>query len=186
VLTEVVLSGGRAGPSFMCGTLSARGAADHELGFARELIDGVVAGLPEDRLALHVCRGNWTPDESAALTGDYAPLVPLLRAVRVGTCFLEFATPRAGAIDVVRGLRDDQRVGVGCVNQKLPRVETEDEVLASARAAMRVLGRDRVLLTPDCGFATFADNPVASAETAERKLEALAAASRRLREETDA
>jgi len=30
-----------------------------------------------------------------------------------------------------------------------------------------------VLFTPDCGFATFADNPVASATVAEAKLHAL-------------
>jgi 5-methyltetrahydropteroyltriglutamate--homocysteine methyltransferase len=33
-----------------------------------------------------------------------------------------------------------------------------------------------VLLTPDCGFATFADNPVASAPIAEAKLRAIAEA----------
>jgi 5-methyltetrahydropteroyltriglutamate--homocysteine methyltransferase len=38
---------------------------------------------------------------------------------------------------------------------------------------VKVFGADRVLLTPDCGFATFADNPVASPEIAEAKLRAL-------------
>jgi 5-methyltetrahydropteroyltriglutamate--homocysteine methyltransferase len=33
-----------------------------------------------------------------------------------------------------------------------------------------------VLLTPDCGFATFADSPVASARVAEDKLRAIARA----------
>jgi 5-methyltetrahydropteroyltriglutamate--homocysteine methyltransferase len=32
-----------------------------------------------------------------------------------------------------------------------------------------------VLFTPDCGFATFADNPVASAKVAEEKLRAIVA-----------
>jgi 5-methyltetrahydropteroyltriglutamate--homocysteine methyltransferase len=40
-----------------------------------------------------------------------------------------------------------------------------------------------VLLTPDCGFATFADNPLASAHVAERKLAAITAAAQRLRVE---
>ena len=39
----------------------------------------------------------------------------------------------------------------------------------------------RVLLVPDCGFATFSDNPVATAEVAERKLATLAEVSRRVR-----
>jgi 5-methyltetrahydropteroyltriglutamate--homocysteine methyltransferase len=36
-------------------------------------------------------------------------------------------------------------------------------------------------LNPDCGFATFADSPLASAAVAERKLAMIVAAARRLR-----
>lgn len=42
-------------------------------------------------------------------------------------------------------------------------------------------GADRVLLNPDCGFATFADNPISSAQVAEGKLRAMAEASQELR-----
>jgi 5-methyltetrahydropteroyltriglutamate--homocysteine methyltransferase len=38
-----------------------------------------------------------------------------------------------------------------------------------------------VLLHPDCGFATFADNPVTSARVAEAKLTAIAQAAASLR-----
>ena len=53
---------------------------------------------------------------------------------------------------------------------------------ANVAEMTRVLGPERVLLTPACGFATFADNPIASAEVAEGKLTAMAVASARLRE----
>jgi 5-methyltetrahydropteroyltriglutamate--homocysteine methyltransferase len=36
-------------------------------------------------------------------------------------------------------------------------------------------------LNPDCGFATFADNPVTSAATAESKLAVISAAARDIR-----
>jgi 5-methyltetrahydropteroyltriglutamate--homocysteine methyltransferase len=62
------------------------------------------------------------------------------------------------------------------VNQKHARVETVDEIVARARRATELFGAERVLLTPDCGFATFADNPVASATVAEAKLRAIAEA----------
>ena len=62
------------------------------------------------------------------------------------------------------------------VNQKLERVETPEEIVAQARRAVELFGADRVLLTPDCGFATFADSPVASARVAEDKLRAIARA----------
>lgn len=176
VLTEVVFSGGHSKRSFMCGALSEKKSPEHELAFARELLNAVVADLPRDRVALHMCRGNWTRDESAALTGDYRPLLNLLKAVNVGTLFLELCTPRAGEISLLREIPEDRRIGVGVVNQKLDRVEDVDEIVAKIRTAIDVFGADRILLTPDCGFATFADNPVASAQVAEAKLKAIAQA----------
>jgi 5-methyltetrahydropteroyltriglutamate--homocysteine methyltransferase len=176
VLSEVVFTGSKSSRSFMCGALSEKGDALTELGFARALIAGVVAGLPPSRLALHVCRGNWTRDERAALAGDYRPLLPLLATVGVGTLFLELCTPRAGEIDVFKDLPASCRIGVGVVNQKLERVETPEEIVAQARQAVELFGADRVLLTPDCGFATFADSSVASARVAEDKLRSIARA----------
>ena len=72
------------------------------------------------------------------------------------------------------------------VNQKLDRVESVDEIVARAEAAVAVFGPERVLLNPDCGFATFADNPLASAQVAEGKLAAIVQASQVLRERHDA
>ncbi|MFN8179829.1 MAG: 5-methyltetrahydropteroyltriglutamate--homocysteine methyltransferase [bacterium] len=183
VLSEVVFGSPKARRSFMCGALSERKAAPDELAFAVDLINRVVAGAPRERVALHVCRGNWTPDESAALTGDYRPLVATLAQMNVGTYFLELCTPRAGEMEVLRDLPGDRRIGVGVVNQKQPRVETAEEILERARRAIQLFGRERVLLNPDCGFATFADNPVATAQIAQQKLAAMVEAARRLRQE---
>jgi 5-methyltetrahydropteroyltriglutamate--homocysteine methyltransferase len=132
-----------------------------------------VAGAPRERTAIHICRGNWSRNESVALAGDYRPLLPLLCELQVGNFFLELCTPRAGELDVLRDLPTDRRIGVGSVNQKLDRVETVDEIVRRAEAAIKLFGAERILLTPDCGFATFADNPIASAEIAEQKLNAL-------------
>ena len=173
VLTEVVLGGQRAGHSFMCGALSERLEPGPELDFAAGLLNEVVRGLPRERLALHVCRGNWTSDESAVLAGGYQPLLDVLERVDVGTLFLELATPRAGDAAVLSGIPDDRRVGVGVVNPKTSAVEPAEDVRERIARAIDLFGRDRVLLTPDCGFATFADNPVASSSVAEAKLMAI-------------
>jgi 5-methyltetrahydropteroyltriglutamate--homocysteine methyltransferase len=165
----------------MCGALGEKREPAEELAFARELINAVVEGLPPSRTALHMCRGNWTRDESAALAGDYRPLVSLFRELRVGTFFLELCTPRAGDIEVLEALPENCRVGVGVVNQKHERIESVDEIVASATRAVKMFGAERVFLNPDCGFATFADNPVASASIAEAKLASMAQAARILR-----
>jgi 5-methyltetrahydropteroyltriglutamate--homocysteine methyltransferase len=181
VLAEVVFTGAKNTRSFMCGALSEKGDAGRELEFARDLVNRVVAGLPRARLALHVCRGNWTRNEEAALAGDYGPLVPLLSSLDVGTLFLELCTPRAGELEVLADLPRDVRVGVGVVNQKHERIEPVEEIADRARRAIKLFGADRVLLTPDCGFATFADNPVASARVAEAKLKAIVEAANLVR-----
>ncbi len=181
VLTEVVYgTPGQGGRTFMCGALGERGRVGEELDFARGLLQELTSGLPGERMALHICRGNWTPDEAMALAGDYRPLVPLLSDLDFGTFVLELCTPRAGEIDVLATLPDDRRIGVGLVNQKSPVVDPVESVTARARHAVDLFGAERLLLNPDCGFATFADNPIADAQLAEAHLGALAAARDRL------
>lgn len=181
VLTEVVFTRATMGRSFMCGALGEKRGTAEELEFAGGLIRAVLDGFPRERLALHVCRGNWSRDESVALTGPYTPLVRLFQTLPVGTFFLEMATPRAGELEPLRDLPREARIGLGVVNQKLDRVEPVEEITAKIESAVRLFGPERVSLNPDCGFATFADNPLASADVAERKLGAIVQAARAAR-----
>jgi 5-methyltetrahydropteroyltriglutamate--homocysteine methyltransferase len=181
VLSEVVFTGAKNTRSFMCGALSEKGDVAHELAFATDLINRVTVGLPAARLALHICRGNWTRDEAAALTGDYTRLLPVFEHLTVGTLLLELCTPRAGDLGILKALPASVRLGVGVVNQKHDRIEPVAEIVERGLRAIDLVGPDRVVLTPDCGFATFADNPVASARVAEAKLQAIADAAAALR-----
>jgi 5-methyltetrahydropteroyltriglutamate--homocysteine methyltransferase len=184
VLSEVVFSGGQSANkrSFMCGALGEKKDTPSELAFASELINAVVAGFPRERIAVHMCRGNWTPDESAALAGDYTPLVPTLASLKVGTLLLELCTPRAGEMEILTALPSDMRIGIGVCNQKHAQIESVEEIIAKGERAIQLFGKERVLFTPDCGFATFADNPISSDKIAQAKLAAMAQASLRLRE----
>lgn len=173
VLSEVVFTGAKKTRSFMCGALSGKKDASHELAFAADLLNRAVEGVDASRTAVHICRGNWTTDESVALSGDYRPLLSYFSSARVGTFFLELCTPRAGEIEVLKGLPEECRVGVGVVNQKLKRIESVEEIVAKAEKAIRVFGPGRVLLNPDCGFATFADNPLSDGKVAEAKLRSI-------------
>ena len=93
------------------------------------------------------------------LAGGYGPLLDLLKRVEVGVLFLELATPRSGDAEVLRSIPGDKRVGVGVVNPKTDDVETVDLLRSRISRAVDLFGSERVVLTPDCGFATFADNP---------------------------
>ena len=175
VLSEVVYGQeGGGGRTFMCGALGERKAVQPELEFATDLITQVAQGFPADRLGIHVCRGNWTPDESKTLSGDYAPLLPLLSSVPITNVILETCTPRAGDWEHLAGLREDQRLGIGIFNQKAPHEETFDAVLERGHTAVNMFGKDRLLLNTDCGFATFADNPILAGKEAEATMAMLA------------
>ena len=176
VLTEVVFAGKKLGRSFMCGALSESLDTEDELAFAAALINRVVSGFDRNRLALHICRGNWTVDESKALRGGYEALIPTINKLQVGTVLLEFRTARAGELEELSALNSQLRVGLGVVNQKDTQVESVESIVDRASKAAQLLGPERVLLNSDCGFATFADNPIASASIAEAKMKAMAQA----------
>ena len=106
----------------------------------------------------------------------------LLREVAVGTLLLELCTPRAGELDVLAELPERLRIGVGVVNPKSAGVDSTDAVRSRAERAIRLFGAQRVLLNPDCGFATFADHPVSSAAIAEQKLATIAQVAADLRQ----
>lgn len=181
VLSEVVFSGIKNKRSFMCGALSESLGPEHELAFARDLVNAVVEGFPRERIAVHVCRGNWTPDESVALAGNYVPLADTLAQMNVGAYLLEMCTPRAGEMDVLKKLPEHARIGIGVVNQKTQTAEAIEEVSGKIEKAINLFGRDRLWLHPDCGFATFADNPICSARISEAKLSVIAEAAARFR-----
>jgi 5-methyltetrahydropteroyltriglutamate--homocysteine methyltransferase len=167
----------------MCGALSERGHTEEELKFASSLINAVCQGFPKERIAMHVCRGNWTPDENMALAGDYSPLLPLFNQLEVGRLILEFCTPRAGDLHVLKNLRKDIMLGLGVLNPKTTEVESIESILKQVRTCIELIGINRITLNPDCGFATFADNPVNSAEIATAKLASAVKAAAILRTE---
>jgi 5-methyltetrahydropteroyltriglutamate--homocysteine methyltransferase len=181
VLTELVFAGKSATRTFMCAALAARSSPEEELELAVSLMNRVVEGVSGPITALHVCRGNWSQNEGVLLEGPYDALVPHLRRIRVRQFVLEYATPRAGSLEALRALPDDAQVGLGVVNPRTSEVEEPAAIVARVREAERHVGRERLFLNPDCGFATFADRAGATADVAARKLRALAAAAAELR-----
>ena len=120
VLTEVVFSEGKT-RSFMCAALSEKKDPTEELIFATKLIKPVISYAKEKGIlvALHVCRGNWSRDESILLTGPYTPLLPLFETCLPNILTLEFSTPRAGEISSLFSsniIRENCILGLGVMN----------------------------------------------------------------------
>jgi len=181
VLSEVVLAGKSATRTFMCAALAAKSSPDGEMELAVDLLNRVVEGIEGPVVGIHVCRGNWSRKDEVLLSGSYDPLMPWFAKMRLGLFALEWATPRAGPVEVLGLLPKGAILGFGAVNPRTERVEDPESIALRVRRVASILGPERIQLNPDCGFGTFAERPVNDADTAKRKIEALAAAARILR-----
>ncbi len=185
VLTEVVFSEGKT-RSFMCAALSEKKDPTEELKFATKLIKSVIDYAKEKEIlvSLHVCRGNWSRDESILLTGPYTPLLPLFEETLPNILTLEFSTPRAGEISSLFSstlIRDNCILGLGVMNPRTDDIEPLEDILNRVEEVMQYIPKERIWLNPDCGFATFANRPVSTMEIIDRKLSRLNEAKNTLR-----
>ena len=180
VLTELVFTQGNT-RTFMCAALAARKDPAEELAFAVSLINRVVAQL-RDRpgrptVGLHVCRGNWSQDETTLLRGSYHPLTTYFRQMEVDQLVLEYATPRAGDFVPV----DGKSIGLGVVNPRVPNIESAEAIVGRVDGVLQHVAADKIFLNPDCGFATFTSRAMNSVEVASMKIAAMAEAAAILR-----
>ncbi|MGG1397644.1 cobalamin-independent methionine synthase II family protein [Bacillus salipaludis] len=185
VLTEVVFTEGKP-RSFMCAALSERKDPKEELEFASSLIGQIMSHIDRTKTvaSLHVCRGNWSKNESLLLTGPYTPLLELFASVNPDLLTLEFSTPRAGELSSLLAdsrIRGHATLGLGVINPRTDEMETLDPILSRVEEAMMFLPKERIWLNPDCGFATFANSPVNIYENISAKIRSLTGAALILR-----
>ena len=101
---------------------------------------------------MHVCRGNWTKDESVLLEGAYDKLGKFFDSLKVDMLALEFSTPRAGEVEKLfyNNFLDTKIIlGFGCVNPRSDRVETVDEIVRNVEKVLEFLPPENVWLNPD-------------------------------------
>jgi 5-methyltetrahydropteroyltriglutamate--homocysteine methyltransferase len=181
VLSQVVY-GAEGAETFMCAALASRKDPTQELSYALELMNRTVQGISGIKLGVHVCRGNWSRREDVLLKGNYGPLLPYLTEMKVDQLVLEFATPRAGELEVFKEYGDEKEIGLGVVNPRSSEVESSDLIEKRVRDATKFFDPSKIYLNPDCGFGTFAERPVNDATTASAKLQSISTAAKRLRQ----
>jgi 5-methyltetrahydropteroyltriglutamate--homocysteine methyltransferase len=185
VLTELVFTQGRT-RTFMCAALAATQDPTDELHFAVSLINRIVSNLEGVRTGMHICRGNWSQQESTLLSGSYDPLLPFLEQMHVQQFVLEYATPRAGELAALYSSAQfcrQKELGLGVVNPRTAEIESADAIVARVKEALAYFPAERIFLNPDCGFGTFASRPMNSWEIAKQKLITMASAATHLRRE---
>ena len=181
-LSQVVF-GEESSETFMCAAMASRKDPTEELELAVRLMNETVDGIDGVRLGVHVCRGNWSRREDVLLAGNYGPMLPYLTQMNVDQLVLEFATPRAGELEVFKEYENLKEIGLGVVNPRTDEIDAPKVIVDRVKEALRYFEPEKVFLNPDCGFGTFAERNVNTAEMAYYKLQSVTAAAEMLRQE---
>jgi 5-methyltetrahydropteroyltriglutamate--homocysteine methyltransferase len=141
---------------------------------ALEALDRAIAGIPPERLRLHICWGNY-PGPHHRDIPLIAVLEPALKT-RVGTISFEAANPRhAHEWEVFRDVRlpDGKMIMPGVLDVTTQRIEHPELVAQRLIQFARLVGRENVIAGADCGFSTVAGWEHVDPEVAWAKLASL-------------
>ncbi len=138
-------------------------------------INTAIAGIPRDRLRLHVCWGNYEGPHDADV--PLAEILPIVMKAKVGGFVLPFANPRHAheyRVFETQPLAEDQILVAGVVDTLTNFVE-HPEVIADriARVAAVIGDPSRVQAGTDCGFDTSAGRGRVAADVAWAKIRAM-------------
>jgi len=134
-----------------------------DAGFVKTVERGVaainegIAGIPRDRVRLHVCYGNWEGPHIYDIPLE--KILPALYESQVGAFSIEFSNPRHAheyAAFKKHPLPKDMLLIAGVVETTSNFVEHPEVVARRIEEAVAAVGaRERVIAGTDCGFGTF-------------------------------
>lgn len=155
---------------------------DRAADFAVEMNNQLVEGIEGVKLAVHLCRrAGARARGEAAHTGGYEPILNQLTRLKVDHITMEFTTPGAGEMSVLRRLPPHVEIGLGCVSSQPGEIDEPEAIIERVEQALRYVEPARITLNPDCGFAPGSAAQVGIDEVY-TKLNNEAEAARRLRE----
>lgn len=144
-----------------------------------ELDNAVIAGFDREGVTfgLHICRGN--NQSMFYASGGYDPIAErVLGRTRFHRFLLEYDDERSGTFAPLRFVPEDRVVVLGLVTTKKPRLETPEELERRIGEAAKVVERERLALSPQCGFASTMEGNRIPPEVQRQKLELVARTAR--------
>ena len=136
-----------------------------------EVINAIVTRAPGGmRIGLHLCRGNRMGHWQAEGGYDIVP-DKLFNTCAIDFFFLEYDSERAGSFEPLKAIPEYKSVVLGLLSTKSAALENEEFLLGRIRDAARVVGLERLALSPQCGFSSSdGANTIMSEEQARAKL----------------
>jgi len=130
-------------------------------------------------VAMHLCRGNnrggWFGE------GSYEPIAEkLFNSLTIERFLLEFDSDRSGGFSPLRFVPRNKMVVLGLITTKSGAMERVDDLLRRIEEASRHFPMENLALSPQCGFATFAEGNPLSWDEQRRKLELVVETARKV------
>ncbi len=160
-----------------------KGRSDEEYrqlaGLHVEALNHALAGIPKERVRMHVCWGNYEGPHH--LDAPMEVVLPIALEAHVGALLFESANPRhAHEWEVFRdtALPEDLILIPGVIDSTTNFIEHPKLVAERIGRFADIVGRERVIAGTDCGFSTFAGFGAVDQDIVYAKLGALAAGAR--------
>ena len=148
-----------------------------------EALNAALDGIPEDRIRVHICWGNYEGPHVCDI--DMDKVFPVLMKARSRYLLFESSNPRHAHEWTVFKARkseipDDKILVPGVIDSTTNFVEHPELIRQRIERFVGIVGRDRVMAGSDCGFGTFAGFGTVAPDIVYEKLCSLAEGARRV------
>ncbi len=118
-----------------------------------ELDNAVVGNHPGVTFGIHLCRGN--NQSRFYASGGYDPIAAkVFSRTHFQRFLLEYDDARSGSFEPLRYVPEDRTVVLGLITTKKAALESKDDLKRRIQAAQAFVPRERLALSPQCGFAS--------------------------------
>ena len=117
-------------------------------------INAVVEGL-DAFTSVHLCHAH---GENSFAPGSKDLMQRAVQGMRMDRLAMEFNSPVAQKLQSLEDFPDDKLLGLGVINPGSKQIESAKLVVQQARQALRFVRQEQLVLNPDCGFATTAND----------------------------
>ncbi|MDP6120218.1 MAG: cobalamin-independent methionine synthase II family protein [Rhodospirillales bacterium] len=144
-----------------------------------ELDNAVMAGAPGVTFGFHLCRGN--QGSRWLVEGSYEAIArPIFQGIAAHRLLLEYDDERSGDFEPLRHIPEDKTVVLGLVTTKTPELEDPDALVARIETASAYVPKNRLAVSPQCGFGTSVLGNALSIEQQAAKLKLVGDVARRV------
>ena len=148
-----------------------------------EALNAALDGIPEDRIRVHICWGNYEGPHVCDI--DMDKVFPVLMKTRSRYLLFESSNPRHAHEWTVFKARkseipDDKILVPGVIDSTTNFVEHPELIRQRIERFVGIVGKDRVMAGSDCGFGTFAGFGTVDSDIVYEKLCSLAEGARRV------